>query len=372
MANQSSSATTLQINDLSKQIEKPLRKLTYNELEAFKNDGVACLKQVLPTKWVNELSIAVNALAKKRGGGGDKLTASAAFSWLGNDDYAKIVYNCPTAHIGQEILNHISDKNEGENKPVNFFYDQTFVKFPGKKEAILNASNVSTQIPEGTLKYEGNTPLHQDITFWPVKGKEIVSLWIPLDPIGIDNGALEFVPGSQKTKKLYKAYGVEGIEFPSGSLEDLPNLKLVTHGYKLEDATDGIYFDVVPGDIIAFDTTILHGAPANFNPTAPRRAIALRYCGKDVVLDNLKYGFDTVFSPFDVFDTEKTNGSRTTGFVYPQVLPNKNMIEIKKRVDSYIKADPTLMQKWATRMNKINEKIKANMNMFVKNESAKL
>ena len=48
------------------------------------------------------------------------------------------------------------------------------------------------------------------------------------------------------------------------------------------------------------------------------------------------------------------------------------MIEIKKRVDSYIKADPTLMQKWATRMNKINEKIKANMNMFVKNESAKL
>ena len=61
MAKPSSSATTLQINDLSKQIEKPLRKLTYNELEAFKNDGVACLKQVLPTKWVNEfLALTLN------------------------------------------------------------------------------------------------------------------------------------------------------------------------------------------------------------------------------------------------------------------------------------------------------------------------
>ena len=236
------------------------------------NDGVACLKQVLPAKWVNELSIAVNALAKKRGGEGDKLTASAAFSWLGNDDYAKIVYNCPTAHIGQEILNHISDKNEGENKPVNFFYDQTFVKFPGKKEAILNASNVSTQIPEGTLKYEGNILFTKILHFGPSKGKKCFFVDTS-DPIVV---LMERWNLFQDLKlKLYKAYGVEGIEFPSGSLEDLPNLKLVTHGYKLEDATDGIYFDVVPGDIIAFDTTILHGAPANFNPTEESNCTSL-------------------------------------------------------------------------------------------------
>ena len=43
---------------------------------------------------------------------------------------------------------------------------------------------------EGDRSPVGNTPWHLDLTFWPVVGKEIVTVWIPLDPTDLGNTAL--------------------------------------------------------------------------------------------------------------------------------------------------------------------------------------
>jgi len=45
---------------------------------------------------------------------------------------------------------------------VRFFYDQLFVKEPG------------SPVP---------TPWHHDLTFWPIRGQQIASIWMPLDPV---------------------------------------------------------------------------------------------------------------------------------------------------------------------------------------------
>ena len=66
---------------------------------------------------------------------------------------------------------------------VNLFYDQLFVKEPGT---------------------ENRTRWHNDLPYWPVRGSQIMSFWIPLDTVTVDSGALEFIPGSHAWGTWYQ------------------------------------------------------------------------------------------------------------------------------------------------------------------------
>ena len=50
-----------------------------------------------------------------------------------------------------------------------------------------------------------------------------------------------------------------------------------------------VHFAGEPGDAIIFSTTVLHGAPAVASPERGRRAVALRYLGGDVVVDENRH-----------------------------------------------------------------------------------
>ena len=62
-----------------------------------------------------------------------------------------------------------------------------FVKHP-RDPAAEKAAAAPLADAQGHL---GNTPWHHDITFWPVSGEQIVSVWIALDRTNLDNGGLE-------------------------------------------------------------------------------------------------------------------------------------------------------------------------------------
>jgi ectoine hydroxylase-related dioxygenase (phytanoyl-CoA dioxygenase family) len=62
-----------------------------------------------------------------------------------------------------------------ESAKVNLFYDQLFVKEPGT---------------------ENRTRWHNDLPYWPVRGRQIMSFWVAVDPVTVDSGALEFIRGS--------------------------------------------------------------------------------------------------------------------------------------------------------------------------------
>lgn len=67
---------------------------------------------------------------------------------------------------------------------VRFFYDQLFVKEAG------------SPVP---------TSWHHDITFWPLAGQHICSLWLPLDPGNRTSSGLEYVRGSHRWSQRFKA-----------------------------------------------------------------------------------------------------------------------------------------------------------------------
>lgn len=60
---------------------------------------------------------------------------------------------------------------------VRLLYDQIFIKAP--------ATNV-------------RTPWHNDLPNWPVRGTQLMTVWVALDTIGAGNGRLEFLRGSHR------------------------------------------------------------------------------------------------------------------------------------------------------------------------------
>ena len=63
------------------------------------------------------------------------------------------------------VAAEVTGAGEGEGagaRAINFFYDFMFVKEPGTREV---------------------TRWHQDEPYWAVKGEQVCSVWLPLDPV---------------------------------------------------------------------------------------------------------------------------------------------------------------------------------------------
>ena len=334
--------------------EKPIRGLSAEEIERFVSERVIHVSGVVSPAWVERIAAVVDAKTRSSG-----LQSMEANTWHSDPAMHQIVMNCPVAHLAQQVLDAITPDDDpeprGESKPVRFFYDQIFVKHPDADAGAAKAPRNSDA--QGDL---GNTPWHQDITFWPVRGEQIVSIWVALDETSLENGGLEFVPGSSAFENRYQAIGVGNdgrLPFASTTLKPLPLINSATTGETGGDLL-AITFDMQPGDILIFDARILHGAPPNVS-THRRRGLALRYLGSDVVFDDDKYGEQTSMAPFDCYDETLSNGDRVAGYVYPQVLPRPIPSEVEKRLSGHIIPSQAKMERWLKRRQSSAEAVAA-------------
>ena len=330
--------------------ERPVRDLSVKEIECYTRERVIHVRGVLSDAWLQLIASVIDELTQSGG-----LQSMAANAWHTNDAMHRIIMTCPVAHLAQQVLDHIAPAGDPEptgiSKPIRFFYDQMFVKHP--KDHVEGEPWESLTDPRGHL---GNTPWHQDITFWPVSGEQIVSIWIALDRTDLSNGGLEFVPGSSDFLDRYEAVGVghDGrIRFASDTLKSLPKINSVTSGESGAELSS-ISFDMEAGDILIFDSKILHGAPPNISGR-PRRGLSLRYLGSDVVMDDAKYGEGTIMAPFDCYDDSLANGDSVRGYAYPQILPVKVASEIERRLDGPLSPSRTKMGRWLERNKTLSE-----------------
>jgi ectoine hydroxylase-related dioxygenase (phytanoyl-CoA dioxygenase family) len=161
--------------------EEPVRALSKDEVEAFRSDGVICVRQVLPARWIEVAAAAIERTKQTPSETGKVLSKPAPgylndiFMWLVDDGYRRFVFESPAARFAQQGMG---------SRTVTFFYDQVFVKEPG------------TNPP---------TPWHQDLTFWPIEGTQICSIWVPVDPVTRESSGLEYVRGSHRCNRRFKA-----------------------------------------------------------------------------------------------------------------------------------------------------------------------
>jgi ectoine hydroxylase-related dioxygenase (phytanoyl-CoA dioxygenase family) len=143
-----------------------------------------------------------------------------------------------------------------ESEQVNFFGDQIFVKEPQTRE---------------------RTAFHQDATYFEIDGDQCCVMWIPVDPVTLEGGVMQYLRGSHRDGKLYQPnVFVAQTPLPGAQGEPLPDIE----GHM--DDHDIVHFDVEPGDVIVHHYRTVHGAGGNHTRYQVRRAASLRYCGDDI------------------------------------------------------------------------------------------
>lgn len=232
----------------------PSRNLSPDEIRRYQEDGVVMIKKAIEPNWMRLLEAGVEKARADMSLQGRFMSRKTrgyqmdTFLWKHVDEIRDAVYYGPFAHWAQQLMG---------SKEVRFFYDQMFVKEPGS---------------------DAPTPWHQDLSFWPIRGEQISSFWIPMDPVTRESSGLMYVRGSHRWKQRFKAISPDYVAaIIDEEMDDVPDINANPGKYELLD------WEMEPSDILMFHPLTLHGSYGNSHRTRRRRALALRWTGDDVV-----------------------------------------------------------------------------------------
>ncbi len=219
----------------------------------YEADGVVCLRQAFPRDWIEALREATEAAMARPGPNADDYTPPGAPGrffgdldlWRRHETFRRFVFESPAAAITAQIM--------GASR-INFFYDQLLVKEPGTRE---------------------RTPWHQDQPYWAVSGRQVCSIWLPLDEVSRQTG-VEYVAGSHDWgREFVPQHFKDGSAYEGRDLPPLPDIDAARDDYRI------LAFDMSPGDCLVFQAMIVHGAQGNSSLERRRRALATRWLGDD-------------------------------------------------------------------------------------------
>lgn len=241
--------------------QAPKRPVTHAERQAYECDGAVILRGMLSQDWIERMGCAVDRILADPGpaaveyaGQGQGRYLGDFFVWLRDPDFRAFALELPLPAVARQMLG---------SRTLTFFYDQLLVKEPMTRE---------------------ETPWHQDLPYWPLRGNDILSLWIAFDPVTAEGGAMRYVRGSHKAGVMFaptpfaKEFGF-AAHYEKGGLPPFPEAA------QMLKTADVLTCPVEPGDVIVHHPLTFHWSPGNLRPDARRRALALRYIGDDAVYD---------------------------------------------------------------------------------------
>lgn len=235
------------------------------DIRCYEDDGVVCLRGLFNEDWVERLREAT-ARSMVEGGvengpDGAARFHSNMFMWRTDPDFRAFVFESPAAQIAKELM---------RSKEVRFYFDHLFVKEAG------------AQSP---------TPWHHDQPYWPVRGEQVCSIWVGLDPVTLESSGLEYVKGSHRWGRRFDpaAFNDRRPEIMAmlhdGENEVLPDIDANRSQYQF------LSWQMEPGDCLVHHSMAVHGASGNSSTKLQRRALSTRWIGDDAVywpLPNMK------------------------------------------------------------------------------------
>jgi ectoine hydroxylase-related dioxygenase (phytanoyl-CoA dioxygenase family) len=246
------------------------RPVTDDEIETFWRDGVVCLRSVLDpvdvaamqaplaaildSPEMADLSAMGDALAA---GGQDVLRndtasrrgrfVSGVDHWLASDEFRSFSCSAALGEIAGGLL---------RSATVRLWEDSALVKEPGTQE---------------------RTAWHQDMSYFHVEGNQVCTMWVPLDVVTADSGAVSFVTGSHRWEAVHRPnLFVSTMAIPGTEGSEVPDIDALAAAGEVQLVS----FDTEPGDLTVHHARTVHGAGPN-STDRWRRAISIRYCGDD-------------------------------------------------------------------------------------------
>ena len=261
----------------------PQRAITDCEIETYARDGVVKLAGVFSRYWIDTLREGVEEAMASPGTHAEEY-ASGGGRFFGDLDVSRrhgafqsFVLHSPAAEIVGTIM--------GASR-VNFFYDQLLVKEPGTSE---------------------RTPWHQDQPYWAVSGRQVASIWLPLDPVARES-ALQYVKGSHLWGEHNPHHFVDDTPYADTGLPELPDIDGNLDEY------DILGWDMAPGDCLVFQAMMVHGSAGNLSSSQRRRAWATRWTG-----DDARYCVRPGESGYPTFDPGLQHGDMMDCEAFPLV-----------------------------------------------------
>lgn len=229
----------------------------------YARDGAARVRGVLSDAWVERMREAVerviavpseSAVEYTPQGGAGRYVGDF-FVWMRDPDFAALMLDSPLPALAGALM---------DAAEVRLFYDQLLVKEPLTVE---------------------HTPWHQDLPYWPLRGEDVVSIWVALDPVRLETGAVQYAAGSHREGRMYAptAFGKDSgfaALYARMGLDPFPSEESVRARYDL------VCWECAPGDVIIHHPLTFHFSAGNLSPDTRRRAIAVRYLGDDVTFDS--------------------------------------------------------------------------------------
>jgi ectoine hydroxylase-related dioxygenase (phytanoyl-CoA dioxygenase family) len=230
-----------------------------DEVEAFWRDGAYCLRGAIDARWVARVQDATECALAQPGPLALALSADRSFAselglWSRWPEFHHYVFESGVSEIARRFL---------RTRKLNFFFDHLFVKEPGAP---------------------GLTPWHQDLPYWPVRGEQILSIWLALDAVTLATGGLEYVRGSHRWNRFFRpdVFGdYEDEEGAFGALggDRIPDLDAARDQYEF------LSWDMLPGDVLIHHARTIHGATGNSSSSTRRRGYSTRWAGDDARWD---------------------------------------------------------------------------------------
>ena len=224
--------------------------ITQTHIDSFEQDGVVLIKGLFKAQvdviraGIERNMTSPGPFAAENLKDGDKGRFFDDYcNWTRIPEFDDVIRHSGAAEVAADLM---------QSQQVQIFHDHVLVKEPGTSAI---------------------TPWHQDGPYYFVEGLQNVSFWAPMDPVK-DNG-LRCVAGSHLWEKqvLPTRWLTETSFYP----DDETYMPVPDPDKQNMDIKE---WEMEPGDAIAFNYGILHGARGNTTSNR-RRAFSLRFIGDD-------------------------------------------------------------------------------------------
>ena len=223
------------------------RAITESEIATYTEEGVVCLRQILSRDWIDSLHPAAERITIDKEDVGLLPTYPGRYLARRVEKFRRFIFESPLAEAAGRVI---------QSRQIRFFMDEFFVKGPRSTE---------------------KTIWHNDRMGWPVNGKMVPSLWVPLTGIKHEN-SLECIPGSHVRDVRYWLFSPNASQMTRpDDREPHPDEQALRHDPNNRFLT----WEMEPGDILIIHPWLLHYSHGN--PTNGWRiALSVRVFGDDI------------------------------------------------------------------------------------------
>jgi len=233
--------------------------VTREQINSFQEDGAILLKNVFSPEWVEKVKQGIEKNLANPSQHSERLALKEGqghyfndyCNWRSIDEFSDFAYNSPASEIAGRMM---------KSKYCVFYHEHVLNKEPGT---------------------EKETPWHHDQAYYPIDGENVVSIWMPVDPVSIES-SVKFVKGSHRWGKWFNPrkfasetnYPIDDEGFEEKIFYDVPVEDIESGKYEL------LSWSCDPGDCVVFHGKTLHGARGNNSSSLQRRVLSTRWIGE--------------------------------------------------------------------------------------------